>query len=170
MIDWMTRCVQITGCGGKRLTILAFLMVLTAVAIVDWKTMEIPDGFHLVILAIGMVSAATMPEIPLLERIAGVFSASVPLWLITVWVSDAFGGGDIKLMAACGLMLGWRRTLTALFLAVLGGGLYGVYLLVLKKKGRKEHFAFGPFLCVGMAIALLWGDALIGWYLSFYRI
>lgn len=163
-------CVWRIGGNEKALTIFAFFAVLTAVAFVDLDTMEIPDGFHIAILAVGAVSLVTMPETSVAERILGVCSASVPLLMITLWVPDAFGGGDIKLMGACGLLLGWKLSLTALFLAVLGGGLYGVYLLGLEKKGRKEHFAFGPFLCVGMAIALLWGEALIGWYLSLYRL
>ena len=51
-------------------------------------------------------------------------------------------------------------------LIMLGGG-YGIYLLLTGKKGRKEHFAFGPFLCMGMAVGLLWGQQLIDWYLGF---
>lgn len=161
-------CVWQMGRSERALTAFTFFSVLTAVAFVDIETMEIPDGFHFVILMIGAVSLATMPERSMAERLAGICSASVPLLLITLWIPDAFGGGDIKLMAACGFLLGWKLSLFALFLAILGGGLYGVYLLGFGKKGRKEHFAFGPFLCMGMAAALLWGEELIGWYLGLY--
>lgn len=161
-------CAWRIGCNERAFTIFVFFSVLTAVALVDIKTMEIPNGFSAAILAVGMISLVTMPELSAGERILGVCSVSVPLLLITLWIPGAFGGGDIKLMGASGLLLGWKLSLVALFLAILGGGLYGVYLLGFGKKGRKEHFAFGPFLCVGMAIALLWGEALVGWYLSLY--
>ena len=69
-------------------------------------------------------------------------------------------------MAACGLFLGWKITLVSAALAILFGGIYGCYLLAAKKADRKAHFAFGPFLCIGMAIGLLYGIRLIDWYLS----
>ena len=50
--------------------------------------------------------------------------------------------------------------------AVLFGGIYGIYLLAAKKKERKDHFAFGPFLCLGMVLGLLCGQPLIDWYLG----
>ncbi|MDD3253181.1 MAG: prepilin peptidase [Lachnospiraceae bacterium] len=159
-------CVFKIGYNLAALTVFAFLGMLTVVAFVDIDTMEIPDGFVLAILIIGVVSIVTMPGISLAERLIGVFAVSLPLLLITLAVPGAFGGGDIKLMGACGLLLGWKLSLVSLFLAVLTGGLYGIYLLAAKKKGRKEHFAFGPFLCAGMCLALFWGTSLTRWYLG----
>jgi len=79
----------------------------------------------------------------------------------------AFGGGDIKLMAAAGLFLGWQNTLLAMFLGILGGGLYGIWLLAAKKADKKDHFAFGPFLCAGIVIAMLLGEPILQWYCAF---
>ena len=77
------------------------------------------------------------------------------------------GGGDIKLMAAAGLFLGWQHTLLAMFFGILGGGFYGIYLLAARKADKKDHFAFGPFLCVGIVLALLFGDPVLAWYCRF---
>lgn len=159
-------CVYKTGFHPASLTVFAFLGMLTAVAFVDMDTMEIPDGFVLALLVLGVVSFVTMPGMPLSWRLAGVFSVSLPLWLITLAVPGAFGGGDIKLMGACGLLLGWKLSLVSLFLAVLSGGLYGIYLLTSGRKGRKDRFAFGPFLCLGMFAAVFWGERLVAWYLG----
>jgi len=38
--------------------------------------------------------------------------------------------------------------------------------LLAKKKGKKEHIAFGPFLCAGMVVALFFGTQIITWYLN----
>lgn len=159
-------CVFKIGYNLAAITVFAFLGMLMVVAFVDIDTMEIPNGFVLAILMIGAVSIVTMPGISLAERLVGMVSVSLPLILITLFVPGAFGGGDIKLMGACGLLLGWKLSLVSLFLAVLTGGLYGMYLLGTRKKGRKEHFAFGPFLCAGMFAALFWGGQLTDWYLG----
>lgn len=126
--------------------------------------MEIPNTLVIVVFVLGIISIFTMPGTSLPSRILGMFVVSVPLLLITILVPGAFGGGDIKLMAACGLFLGTKLTLLSFAFAVLTGGLYGIWLLVMKKKSGKEHFAFGPFLCLGMAAALFIGDRVWDWY------
>lgn len=161
-------CVIKMNYSLAALTAFAFLGILTVVAFVDIDTMEIPNGFVLTALMIGVLSIYTNPALFWVERLIGIFSVSLPLLWITLAVPGAFGGGDIKLMAACGLLLGWKLSLVSLFLAILSGGSYGIWLLALRKKGRKEHFAFGPFLCIGMASALFWGQDLLDWYLSFF--
>ncbi|MDO5407494.1 MAG: A24 family peptidase [Eubacteriales bacterium] len=154
--------------GGvlSAVTVAAFLVMLAAVALTDWITMEIPDRFTAALAVIGVVSIVTMPEISPGSRLAGVFSVSVPLFLMTYFIPGAFGGGDIKLMGACGLLLGWKLSLVSLVLAILTGGSYGIWLLAAGKKGCKDHFAFGPFLCLGMFLALFWGEELVDWYLG----
>lgn len=97
-------------------------------------------------------------DVTLTERLIGFFSVSLPLFAITLAVPGAFGGGDIKLMAVIGFFLGWKMSLTAFMLAVFSGGIYGIGLLLSKKKGAKEHFAFGPFLCAGTALTLFVGE------------
>lgn len=158
------------GNYAKSVTVFAFFAILTVIALVDMDTMEIPDGFIVAVLVIGVVSFFTMPELHFVERIVGFFSVSLFLLLIALIIPGAFGGGDIKLMAAAGLIMGWKLNVLALFIAILGGGFYGIILLARKKKGRKDHFAFGPFLCLGLAISLLWGAELINWYLKFWNL
>lgn len=149
---------------GKILTIVVFLLILFLITAIDSITMEIPNSFVGLVLILGFISIFTISEPSLPSRILGMFVVSVPLLLITLLVPGAFGGGDIKLMAACGLFLGTKLTLLSFAFAVLTGGLYGIWLLVMKKKSGKEHFAFGPFLCLGMAAALFIGDRVWDWY------
>ena len=162
----------LTGAGGtsallRILTVFAYLCVLEIVAFVDHDTMEIPNGFIIAMLVVAVVSFFTFPEITIPERLIGFVCTSGPLFLITLAIPGAFGGGDIKLLAACGLFLGWKLSLVALFLGILTGGIWGIVLLASKKAGRKDHFAFGPFLCFGLAFAAFFGTALIAWYMGF---
>lgn len=161
-------CSYHFGINPRAIIAFLFLCVLTVVSFVDMDTMEIPFSLVIAAALMGVLSVLFFPEISFVERVIGIFCVSVPLYLLTVAVPGAFGGGDIKLMAACGIFLGWKLNLLALFLGVMGGGIYGFWLLAAKRKKRTDHFAFGPFLCLGMAVALFWGEKILDWYLGFF--
>ena len=84
------------------------------------------------------------------------------LYLVTG--GGAIGGGDIKLMFACGLILGWKLILLAFFLECIIGSVVHIIRMAAKKAGRM--LAMGPYLSVGILLAALWGNAWISWYLS----
>lgn len=147
-------------------TVFLFFFVLSGVAVQDWETKIISDRWILAILLLAVCSVFTMPEVSCTSRVVGMLCVSVPMLVLTVLVPGTLGGGDIKLMAAGGLFLGWRYTVLAAVLAVLLGSIYGLWLLFVKQKERESTFAFGPFLCAGMAAALLWGDKMIAWFLG----
>lgn len=148
------------------LTVFAFLLILTEAAHMDMAIMKISDKYHMLILIIAGISCFTMPGITLASRAAGFVCVSVPLLFITLIAPGAFGGGDIKLMAVCGVFLGWKNTLASAVIAVIFGGVWGIYLLAVRKKERKERFAFGACLCLGMALGVFFGDWMIGWYMG----
>ena len=156
------------GMTAKKLIIFSFFCVLTVLSFIDYDTMEIPNGLSFWIVAIGIVDVFLYREPGVISRFIGVFVVSAPMLLLCIIIPGAFGGGDIKLMAASGILLGWKMSLLAAFLAIVAGGFYGIYLLSTKKIDRKEHFAFGPFLCVGMAAAVLFGNQILNWYLGFF--
>lgn len=72
--------------------------------------------------------------------------------------------GDVYLMAAAGLFLGTQGILVALGIGLIGGAIGG---LILKKINGGSQFAFGPFLSVGIAVAVLYGDIIGNWYMEF---
>ena len=152
----------------KALSVFVFFCILTVVAFLDMDTMEIEDSCWMAVAALTVVSVITMPEITFGMRAVGLVAVSVPMLVLTLIVEGAFGGGDIKLMAACGLFLGAKLVLVSMALAVLFGGAYGIWLLAAHKKEKKDHFAFGPFLCLGMVLGALYGDNLLSWYLGMF--
>lgn len=79
-----------------------------------------------------------------------------------------FGMGDIILMAAGGLMLGVKATVTAALIAIVLGAVYGVILKSIKSGDNdgSSAFAFGPFLVIGLAVAAFVNGELIDMYLS----
>ena len=146
----------------------AFLGTLLWMAEIDARCQILPDTCNLMIFVISIARQLLLPQGSIWSGLLGCVIVSVPMLLLSILVNGAFGGGDIKLTFAWGFFLGWRLSLLAFFLAVLIGGVYAVYLLAAGKKERKEHFAFGPFLCIGAMAATLWGESLIHWYLGLF--
>ena len=155
------------GMSWAALAALIACGILLALALIDQNCQLLPDGLNAALALCGLALLALQPD-TWAERLIGLFCVSVPMLLLCLVIPGAFGGGDIKLMAAAGLLLGWRLTLLAMFFAILGGGLYGAYLLVKKLADRKDHFAFGPFLCTGIVLAMLAGEPVLQWYLRFF--
>ena len=84
-----------------------------------------------------------------------------------------FGMGDVILMAAGGLMLGWKAAVVAAFAAIVLGALYALILKIRTAHSDGEAvkaFAFGPFLTAGLAFASFFGTKLVDMYISFLTV
>lgn len=147
-----------------------FFSMLDVVSLIDMAIMEIKNRHVAIVFAIAVAAVFVMPEITLAERVIGAFSVSIPMLVIALIIPGGFGGGDIKFMVPVGFMLGFKLALTGFFFAILGGGIYGVFLLATKRADKKSHFAFGPFLCLGMTISLLFGGRILNAYFGMFRI
>ena len=141
------------GMSMAALTLFLVSAVLVMITVIDAYTQTIPPVLNIILGALGLVSILTMPGISVAERVIGFFCISVPMFLIVLLVPGGFGGGDIKMMAASGILLGWKGNLAAFFIGLIIGGVYGAFLLISGKKGRKEHFAFGPCLSIGIFVS-----------------
>jgi leader peptidase (prepilin peptidase)/N-methyltransferase len=169
--DWLPVAIpSLTGALISAIFVFLVLCLLILVAFIDGDTMEIPDSLSIWLAVLGVISVFIGPYagLPWYSHLIGLFCVSVPMLVITIIVDGAFGIGDVKLMAAVGLILGWQNILLATFIGILFGGVYGIFLLVSRKKGRKEHFAFGPALCAGITISIFLGNVLLTWYGAFF--
>lgn len=138
------------------------LAVLAAAAYTDLKSRTIQNGQAALLFAAGCLSVFLFPEIGLADRLLGSLCVSVPLFAAALFFPGSFGGGDIKLMAAGGMLLGWPQTFFAFAFSVFLAGGQAFWLLAVRKKGRKTEIAFGPYLCAGIAVFLLAGESLTG--------
>ena len=159
-------CVRQFGFTPYALLLCLISAVLLVVAGIDLNTMEIPNIFPALIIGIAVVHFILAPE-TLVSGIIGFFAISVPMLLLSLF-SDGFGGGDIKLCAACGLFLGYRLLLLGFLAACILAALIGGPLLLVRKENRKTPFAFGPFLSAGFLLSALWGADILSWYLSLF--
>lgn len=150
------------------IVVFVIMMILVAITMIDFDTMTIPNGLVIALIIPVVVMIGLHPEISLVDRLLGFFSISLPMYILILIIPDCFGGGDVKLIAVCGALLGWKGTLLAGFIAILIGGGYASYLLVSKKAKKGVHIAFGPYLCVGIVVSLLYGNRLLMMYLSWF--
>ena len=143
----------------------ALFSLLLVVTVIDWRTFTIPNGLNLAILILGVIRLVTdLPNWPL--YIIGMFSVSLVFLLLHILTGGAgLGMGDVKLMAAAGLLLGWPR----MILTVLIGSISGAIIhSVRMKRGAGRKLAFGPYLAAGVWISALFGNQILTAYLSLF--
>ena len=92
------------------------------------------------------------------------------LLLIAITRGKGMGLGDVKLGFLIGLFNGFPLNIFAIFLGFLVGSIVSIALILLKKKTLKDIIPFGPFLIIGSFIALGWGNILLTWYLTLFRL
>ena len=137
---------------------------LLVLSIIDWRTYEIPFGINVFLFVLG-VAMTILDRGNLAEHLIGMICVSGLLGILYLLTGGrAIGGGDIKLMFACGLILGWKLILLAFFLGCIIGSVVHIIRMSVKKAGRM--LAMGPYLSVGILLAALWWNAWINWYLS----
>jgi len=141
---------------------------LLVLSIIDWRTYEIPFGINVFLFVLG-IAMTILDRGNLVEHLIGMICVSGLLGILYLLTSGrAIGGGDIKLMFACGLILGWKLILLAFFLGCIIGSVVHIIRMSVKKAGRM--LAMGPYLSAGILLAALWGNAWINWYLSLLRL
>jgi len=143
-----------------------FLAMLVAITVIDLRHQIIPDVITLPGIGVGLVASVAADRVSWLQSVVGILVGGGLFVLVIVLSRGGMGGGDLKLGAMLGAFLGWQALLVGLFVAVMLGGLSAVALLASRRLARKDAIPFGPFLALGGAVALFWGDAILAWYLG----
>ena len=152
--DWLTVGLY---CG-------LFSLLLVA-SVIDWREFIIPNGINLAIFLLGLVRLATDLQ-NWLFYVVGMLAVSLVFLLLHILTGgNGLGMGDVKLVAAAGLLLGWPK----MILAVLIGSVAGALIhSVRMKRGAGRKLAFGPYLAAGIWFAALVGEPLIHAYLGLF--
>lgn len=157
--------------GFTTATLVAFALasLCVIIAMIDIDTMEILDRFHIFIAILAFIQIFAISSLSLSSHLLGFIIISVPLYIIAV-ITNGIGGGDIKLMAVSGLLLGFEATLVAFFIAALLGGSVAIVLLLTKQTHMKSLIAFGPYLCIGIFFAYCYGIEVFNWYIRLFGV
>lgn len=162
--------IYVNGLNADSALYCIVVSALLVISVIDYRTMLIPAGAEIVILAVGIIHLVLHFE-QWFYYVAGFFFASLFLLLCAflfraVTGKSGLGLGDVELMACAGLCIGWGHSLFAIVIgSVLGVLIEGIKILSTKQRGK---FPFGPYLSVGVLIALLWGNPVYHWYVNLF--
>lgn len=144
----------------------SFFSSLLVASFIDLEHQLIPDSISVGGLGIGILLSFFIPQLhgtqnrwaSLLSSSIGVLVGGGSIYLIGMlgnflFKKESMGGGDVKLLAMVGALLGWEKALLAFFVAPLFGSVVGVTLKLTK---GAEIIPYGPFLSLASFIAFLW--------------
>lgn len=142
---------------------IVFAVCGTALALIDLREHRLPN--RIVYPWAGITGVLLILVTFLLTDAAGLGRAVVTglawglLFVLISWIHPpSIGMGDAKLAVILGMytgFLGWGVFSSALVLSFLLGGLVSTWLLVTKRATSTSRIAFGPFLIMGAALALV---------------
>jgi leader peptidase (prepilin peptidase)/N-methyltransferase len=153
----------------------AFLAVaagLVALSVIDLEHFLLPNRivYPLALATLVLLTVAALGDgawDALGRALLGGIAGMLTLGVLHVASPRSMGFGDVKLAFVLGLALGWLgwgELVLGLFCGFLTGAVVGLVLIALRRRGRKDHLPFGPFLAFGTLVALLWGDVILHWY------
>jgi leader peptidase (prepilin peptidase) / N-methyltransferase len=153
------------------LAVWGYLMI--ALLWIDLDFQLLPDVLTFPGTLIGLAAAALVPGGSRMA-LGGVVMGSGLLWLLAwgyfkVRKIEGMGGGDVKLAAMFGVVLGWQGALLTLFLSALAGSLWGGILMARRQGDGLTAIPFGTLLAPASMVVFLWGDRWLNAYLGMFR-
>ena len=156
----------VNGLNGMSAIYCLMTSALIVLSLIDWRTYEIPISVNVFLGILGIAAVVVQPEAWMTHLVGALCVSGILLVIYLVSGGRAIGGGDVKLMAVCGLLLGWELIIFAFLLGCIIGSV--IHLIRMKVSGEGHVLAMGPYLSAGVAIAVLWGNEFLQWYLNFY--
>jgi len=140
------------------------------IGILAWLVFGINDRASFAIITAGGIVIAIVMDVFItgtgdLMTLASGAIGFVILLLPALVSRSGMGWGDVKMAGLIGFMVGYPRVFVAILGGIILGGVVAIFLIIIKRKTRKDGIAFGPFLALGSFLALMWGQQIIDWYL-----
>ena len=147
------------------------ISVLICIFFIDLEHMLIFNRFTISIVVLGLVAMFFDDYTSIWDHVIGGVSGGllfVGLYFgaILVLKKEGFGWGDVKLVAAAGLLLGWQKLILAMLIASILGSIVLLIVKLVNKDENGKEYPFAPFIVVGIMTALLFGTPIITWYLN----
>ena len=136
--------------------------MLLSVFIIDYKKQIIPNRLNLTMFEVGIVIAflygisnTAITIDMLLGMVAGIAIFLVISLIVSLFYGiEAMGLGDIKFIGALGLYFGFANIVVISIIAFLIGAIFGIVLLISKRKKKDEYISFGPFIVIATFISI----------------
>jgi leader peptidase (prepilin peptidase)/N-methyltransferase len=167
-------CLARFGPTAPAAVAFAFGAAMLVVTFIDLDHRIIPDRITLPGIALFGVLSLLMPQGSWVRALMGILVGGGSLWSVA-WIysrltgKEGMGGGDIKLLAMIGALVGWPGVLFTIFAASALGTAAGLAVMRRARENLKMAIPFGPFLAAGSLIYLFYGPELISLYLNLLR-
>ncbi len=157
------------GASAPTLVYFLFIAVLILITFIDLDHRIIPDVISLPGIPIGFAASFLLPQVTWIDSLIGIAAGGGSLLAIAVGYQlltgkDGMGGGDIKLLAMIGALLGWQGVCFTIMASSFVGTVVGITVMLRSGKGMKMAVPFGPFLAIGAILYIFFGNQLIAWY------
>lgn len=153
--------------------ILIFVFGLVVCTFIDLDHMILPDEFTLGGLALGLIGALLSPERGFWPALGGAAMGG-GFFLLMAYLyflftkNEGLGGGDIKLAAWIGAVLGWKSIPFVIMSAAILGSVFGIAITLIQRKDFKTAIPFGPYLAFGALLYVFGAQPLSEWYFSLF--
>ena len=159
------------GLTLESLVYFTFISSLLVITFIDIDHKIIPNVITLPGIPIGLVASFALPTLAFKDSALGLLAGGGSLWVVA-WTynlitrKEGMGGGDIKLLAMIGTIVGWQGVIFTIFASSAVGTLVGMSIMLVKGKDMKYAVPFGPFLSIGAITYIFFGQRIIDWYLN----
>ena len=145
--------------------------VLICVFFIDLEHMLIFNRFTIIIAVSGLSTMLTDSFTEWYDHLIGSLAGgavflAIYYGAILILKREGLGFGDVKLAAAAGFMLGWQKLIFAMLIASVVGSVVLILLNLIRKEAKRTEYPFGPFMSLGILLALFFGSLVINWYLG----
>jgi len=155
------------GLEWELITALLLMSMLMILLVTDILYMLIPNKVLLFFLPLFVIMRMIHPLEPWWYSLAGAALGFGLLFIVILLSKGGMGGGDLKLFAVLGVLLGPWGLLLSFFLSCLFGAVIGMGLIIFKVIQRREPIPFGPYIVTGTIITYFYGENIIQWYVTF---
>ncbi len=156
------------GPGVRYIIYYVWACTLLVITFIDLDYQIIPDRLSLGGIVIGILALRWL-DVGYKDALIGLALGTGMLLAIIygyylLTKRQGMGGGDVKLLGMIGVFTGWQGVLFTVFMSSFIGTLIGIPWVYIQKGTLKSAIPFGPFLCLGALIYVLWGEQIIRWY------
>ncbi len=143
-----------------------FISMLIIIVISDLHYMLIPNKILLFFFGLFIIERFFIPYQSIPDHLLGMVIGFLIPFLVAVISKGGMGGGDVKLFAVLGFVLGWELVILTFFLASLVGMIAALIGMLLGKVKRGVPFPFGPSIALAALITYFKGEQILNWYFS----
>lgn len=145
-----------------QLKLVTLVLIIYPIAIIDYKKHIVPN--IILLFAVALRGVYYIVEFfqdrsellsTLINDALGAITVMLFFIVCALIFKSSIGMGDIKLFGVMGLYQGMRGVYTSIMFGLIVAFIVSIFLLVLKKRGRKDSMPFVPSIFIGLLLSAI---------------